>query len=341
MTSPYLHNLDPILVSIPTGLGFDIPIRWYGLSYLAGFYVAYLIIAKLCKRGRIQLPLSLAQDFVFTVALGTVIGGRLGYCVFYAPHLLIDFTAHAPFWGALALTKGGMASHGGMIGIVFACLLFARKHKLSALHLIDLTAYTAPIGVFFGRLANFINGELVGRAVESPLPWAVKFPQDMYQFSPIELTRLGPVIAANGGDTARWNALLSHGPYVDSGVYSTIDSLIVAVRQGNAAVCEALAPLLVARHPSQLYEALLEGALLFCVLAWFWRKPRIPGMVSAVCLTVYGVVRIIGEQFRMPDAHIGFQIFGTTRGQLLSILLIIAGATLYWWRSRSKDAVQG
>lgn len=135
IAAAYVHHIDPFLFKFSDGFG----IRWYGLSYLAGFYIAYLIISWMGRRLLSPLSPALASDFVFTAALGTVIGGRLGYCVFYAPNLLTQFTTTPPFWGVLAINQGGMASHGGIIGIIVACIYFGKKHGIAIPHLLDLT----------------------------------------------------------------------------------------------------------------------------------------------------------------------------------------------------------
>lgn len=335
MQQGFIQTLDPFAVRITDTLG----IRWYGLSYLLGFLICYAIVYWLARRQRTEIHPSEAGDFIFAVALGTVIGGRLGYCVFYSPGLFLDFTSSPPFWGVLAVNHGGMASHGGIIGIITACFLFGRKRHVSVLHLMDLCALCAGPGIFFGRIANFVNGELVGREAPSWLPWAVRFPQDILlwpTYEPQRLLSLAPAVQQLGISPDKWNAavgaLPSPGPR--NFVINMLPEILDAVHRGNRAVIDAIAPVLTLRHPSQLYEALLEGLLVFIALLFIWRKPRKPGVISGCFLVLYAAVRIFGEQFRMPDAQIGFQWLGLTRGQWLSIAMITfsIGCFIYWAR---------
>lgn len=340
----WVHNLDPFLIQFSETFG----IRWYGLAYMFGFISGALIMAFLSKRGRRTLPTEQITDFITYVVLGTMIGGRLGYAIFYSPDLLTDFSAKFPFWGVLAVWEGGMASHGGIIGVILASALYAKRHKVNWLHLGDLTTLGGGIGIFCGRVANFINGELAGRTVQSNISWAVKFPSDLYRWIGSERARLSGLtdvvkdfnvtpetwtqwlhqIAAGGGTGG------SASSAARAQISATLEQVIAAVQSGNAAVAAKLQPFLEARHPSQLYEALLEGLLLFVVCLIAWRKPRKPGVIGGIFLTTYSLVRIFGEQFRMPDAHIGFEVFGLTRGQILSIFMFFASATFLWWAAR-------
>jgi phosphatidylglycerol---prolipoprotein diacylglyceryl transferase len=343
MNYGYLHTLDPFAIRIWEDFG----IRWYGLSYLVGFLLGYLIIRWMIARGGSNMPAAKAGDFVFSVALGCVIGGRLGYCLFYSPDLLIDFEPSFPFWGVLSLHKGGMASHGGMIGIAVSCILFARKHKLLTLHLFDLTILGATIGIFFGRIANFINAELVGRPAADNFRFGVRYPQEILDWpfdAPHKLSSLSDLTPKVGIDSSSWTIWLQQ-LQTSSGwqnVSQTLNQIVAKIQSGDTALAEALRPLLTNRHPSQLYAALLEGLLLFIILAWVWRKPRKPGVITALFFSLYAVVRIIGEQFRMPDPHLGFQLFELTRGQWLSIGLLVIGLTaLYTWHRNPTAKVMG
>jgi phosphatidylglycerol:prolipoprotein diacylglycerol transferase len=339
----YLLTLDPFAVQITTTFG----IRWYGLAYLVGFYCGYLLIRWFARRGLSPIAPELAGDFVFTVALGTVIGGRLGYCIFYSPELLTSFRPTFPFWGAFAINEGGMASHGGIIGIIVACILFGRRHKLPAFHLFDLTTIGGTIGIFFGRIANFINGELVGRAAPAGYPLGVKFPQDILAWPSHEwgrLSTLQPVVEQLGIDSARWSDLLARSsldPRAFDTVIEALHRITTAIQGGNEALATLLAPLLTTRYPSQLIAALLEGLLLFVVLMLVWRIPRRPGVIAGWFFSLYAVVRIIGEEYRLPDLQIGFQLFGLTRGQWLSLVMLIFGLIFLVVASRRREAPLG
>lgn len=332
----YLHTLNPFVIRFTETFG----IRWYGLAYLAGFLFGYWFIAWLAKRQLTILPYELASDFIFTVALGTVIGGRLGYCIFYAPELFARFTSAPPFWGVLAIHQGGMASHGGIFGIICACLWFGRKHKLSALALFDLTTIGGAIGIFFGRLANFVNGELVGRVAPAGYSWAVKFPEDVFLWpraEPARLKTLSVVVQELGVSQEKWDTIAN-----TRAVEPYLGRIIDATQNGNVAVQNAIRPLLDGRYPSQLFEAGLEGMLIFCTLMLIWRNPRKPGVIAGWFLVIYPLVRIVGEQFRMPDPQIGFQALGLTRGQWLSVvMLLITSCCLVIWSKRPVEKIGG
>jgi len=339
----YLHNIDPFLIR----LWGDFGIRWYGLSYLLGFFLGYLFVIWLSRRGRTPLLPTLAGDFVFVVAFGCIIGGRLGYCLFYNPSLLVSFDASFPFWGVFQINRGGMASHGGIAGMVIACWLFGRKHDLPVTHLFDLTILGSTLGIFFGRIANFINGELVGRPSPSDSVFSVKFPQDIFEwprYAPEKLTQLREVVPGIGISPDQFDlwvrqlSLRSSREAIDS----ALSQIVQAVQQGNAHVIEHIEPLLVARYPSQIYAAFLEGLFVFLILFVFWRKPRKPGVVTALFFCLYSIFRVVGEQFRMPDLHIGFQLFGLTRGQWLSLILFAVGLIcLTYWSKRKAEPMGG
>ena len=348
----YLHRFDPFAIRLSESFG----LRWYGLSYVAGFVVALLILRALAKRRLILIEPDRVGDFVVYAALGTIIGGRLGYCLFYKPELFIDFQTGFPWWGVLAVNRGGMASHGGIIGILAAVWLYARRRGVPMLHLMDLCALTGTIGVCFGRVANFINGELVGRPVSTDLPWAVKFPHDILDWPahhPEKLPSLTPAAQLMGVDPDQWTTAITHlevdAVAVDF-VHRVTDQIVATVqtatRTGDAVAAALLDnPALLPRHPSQLYEALLEGALLFAVLWLVWRVPRKPGIVSGWFLIAYAIVRIIGEQFRLPDVHIGYERLAGlqfTRGQWLSAIMFFLGVVcLVWWSRRPAERIGG
>lgn len=248
-------QIDPVAIEIG-----PLAIRWYALAYIAGILLGWRYALHLAARPPSVLTREALDDFVVWVTLGIILGGRLGYVFFYKPGYYLSHPLEA-----LYVWQGGMSFHGGLVGVLLAIYLFARQRGIAVLALGDIVASVVPIGLFFGRLANFINGELFGRP--SDVAWAMVFP---------------------GG-----------GPWP--------------------------------RHPSQLYEAFLEGIALFLVLVWFnqrtsWRTQ--PGRVGGVFLAGYAVARIVSELFREPDAHLGFLLAGTTMGQLLSLPMLLIGIYL-------------
>lgn len=334
----YVHNLSPFAIQFTETFG----IRWYGLAYLSGFVFGYYAILLMTRRKGTLFKEESIADFTTYVAIGVLLGGRLGYCLFYAPDLFTAFDNSFPYWGALKVNEGGMASHGGILGVMAVCFFYARSHKIPVLHCMDLVVFGGSIGFFFGRIANFINGELYGRAAPEGPAWAVKFPQEMILWMQKDfpkLTTLGPAVEAlhevksESGEVIplttslwqQWMGAYGNDFVARQHIHEVVDQLIKAVQHGNAAVVAALAQVLTPRHPSQIYQAFLEGLFVFLILCWMWRKPQKPGVIGGWFGVLYCVARIIGEQFRMPDAHIGFQLFGLTRGQWLSIgLLLIA-----------------
>lgn len=338
----YLHNLDPFFIQFTGNFG----IRWYGLSYLAGFILSYCIARIAAKQGRSSLSKVQAGDFVFAITIGTIVGGRLGYCLLYSPDLLWRFSGELPFWGVLAIHDGGMASHGGILGIVLACWYFARSRKISLVHLIDIVALSGTLGIFFGRIANFINGELVGRICSKTFPLAVKFPQDMFlwqQESPERLATISGVVREVGVSTDQWVKLLQQSAVSSSAfqqVQVILHRIIEKIQAGDQVIAGLLRPFLDSRHPSQLYAAFLEGLLLFIILFWIWKKVPRDGIAGVCFLLLYPVARFFSEFFRMPDAHIGFQFLGLTRGQLLSVGMFILGCVaLVVWKKQIEKKV--
>ncbi|HYJ05577.1 MAG TPA: prolipoprotein diacylglyceryl transferase [Chthoniobacterales bacterium] len=294
MLAYYLHNLDPFIFRLWDNVG---P-RWYGMAYVLAFLSAYLVLRVLSRRGYLDLPQSALGDFVTWVALfGVMIGGRLGYIFFYKPEMLREPLSILRVW------EGGMSSHGGIIGIVIFTLIYSRRHKLPWTNPGDSLCVAAPIGLFLGRCANFINGELYGRVTS--VPWAVQFPKELLD-------------AENAAEADR---ALAACQQVDPSLRS-VESVIEAIRT-NPQVADILRGILPPRHPSQLYEAVLEGAVLFVVL-WFVRtRFRVPnGFITGLFLIVYSVFRIIVENFREPDASL---IGMFTRGQFFSFFLVAIG----------------
>ena len=247
--------IDPVAVEIG-----PLAIRWYALAYVAGILVGWRYMAILARRSPAGVAPRDIDDFVLWATLGIVLGGRLGYVLFYRPGDYLQDPL-----SAFALWQGGMSFHGGLCGVVLAAALFAWRRGIPWLALGDLVSAAAPIGLFFGRLANFINGELWGRP--TTVPWGMAFPN------------AGPEL----------------------------------------------------RHPSQLYEAALEGLLLFAVcavLVFYARGLQRRGLISGVFLAGYALARGFAELFRQPDAHLGFLFGGATMGQLLSVPVLAVGLWL-------------
>ena len=281
--------IDPNAFVIP---GIDLPIRWYALAYIAGLLAGWRIIAALMRRPRIwggsaPMPAEKVEDLLTAVILGVVLGGRFGFVLFYEPSV---YLAHP--LDILKVWQGGMSFHGGFLGTVVAGIWYCRRHHFPTLRVADAFALVAPIGLFLGRLANFIKPELWGRPTDAP--WGVIFPVDAAQ--------------------------------ICNGIAGQIDG-----------AC--------ARHPSQLYEAGLEGLLLGAIL-WLLLglgALRRPGMLLGVFLAGYGMSRAFVELFRQPDAQfqslgnpLGYALqfgdYGLTMGQILSIPMIVIGG---WFIGRA------
>lgn len=327
----WLHNWDPFALRITETFG----VRWYGLSYVAGFIAAWWILKALARRGLILLKEQQVADLIFAAVIGTLAGGRLGYCLFYRPSLFADFRPTPPFWGVIALTEGGMASHGGMIGITLALWWFARRQRLPLLHVMDCIALVAPFGVFLGRIANFINGELLGRIVAQPgdpAPWwAVKYPQ--------ELLEPNHWPALTDRQREQISELLTEVSSPDRPEIEGLEKIVHAVQAGDPAIAQRIEPLLSARHPSQLYQAVAEGVIVGVVLWLVFARPRKPGVIVAWFFVAYGVGRVLTEFIRLPDAHlITPRIAGLSRGQWLSLMMVAAGAAMLAWVVRRSRA---
>lgn len=257
-------NISPVMFSIGA---FDL--RWYSLAYLFGVVFAWVFMWHDIKKYQLPITKKSLDDMMFNITLGIVLGGRIFYVLFYNFEM---FWTH-PF-EIFALWHGGMSFHGGLVGVIAAIFYSSRKMKYSFLGLTDMAAVYTPVGLFLGRLANFINDELWGRV--SDVPWAVKFPSGGY----------------------------------------------------------------LPRHPSQLYEAFLEGIVLFVLLKILWHNAWVrskKGFVSGVFLTCYGVFRIFIEFFREPDAQLGFIYQNITMGQILSLPIFILGLFLIWYAMQQKE----
>jgi phosphatidylglycerol:prolipoprotein diacylglycerol transferase len=310
MLAYFVDNLSPFVFRIGENAG----VRWYGFSYVVGFVFGALLLRWLSARGYCALPASKVVDFITYAALfGVMLGGRLGYLLFYRFHQTIaDPTSIIRIW------DGGMSSHGGMIGLTLFTLFYARRHGVPWLSLADNLAVVSPVGLFLGRCANFINGELYGRA--TTVSWAMQFPKELLE---------SPALA---------DRALALTPPIAPSIQSP-DALIEQARH-NVSLLPALQATLTPRHPSQLYEALLEGAFLLLCL-WLLRvrtkQPR--GMLAGLFCLLYALVRFICENFRQPDAPLTGPF---TRGQALSAMLIIMGVSFvaYAFRTRRFEAAQ-
>lgn len=293
MLAYHLHNLSPYIIRFSDGLA----LHWYGLAYVLGFYCCFLVMRSLARRGYGELKPEQVGDFITMVSLfGVLLGGRVGYILFYK---FDEYVANPA--DALKLWKGGMSSHGGILGVFLCTLWYARRHKISWPGLGDNLVVGAPLGILFGRMANFINGELWGHPTN--VPWAVRFPTELLQ---------------NGTPPSAF------GIEVAGDQFPAHSNEIVALAEkfpGSLARIEAALP---PRHPSQLYEGLLEGLLLFAILYFVRTRSRnLPnGLLTGLFFLLYAIVRIFGEQFRVPDASL---IMGVTRGQFYSVFMILIG----------------
>lgn len=339
----YLHRLDPFAWRISGDFG----IRWYGLAYAAGFVCLYLFARFLARRRRIVMDEPQVGDFVMYAIAGTLLGGRLGWVLFYNPSALWTFTGDVPWWEVLAINRGGMASHGGMIGIIIAMSLFARRHRLDPFAVLDVAALLAPFGLFFGRLANFVNGELRGQPCDPTFPLAVKFPQEIVEDWSVAQWRAAPQLARHFNLPAlRWEELLTRAEQGSREALAQLTQygrdLLAGVQAGNEEVIRLVEPLLIARHPSQLYQAFAEGIVLGSVLAFifFVLRPARHGVVGAWFLITYGVLRITTEIWRLPDEGIE-RVMGLSRGQWLSVAMVLAGGAVLWRVMRRSIPASG
>lgn len=334
----WLNTLDPVILSITDSLA----IRWYGVSYLAGFAIAFLVLRGLAKRSLIQIPPHRVADALMWFIGMTLIGGRLGYVVFYQPSLLWTFFDSFPWWGGIAINHGGMASHGAMAGLVFAAWRVSRgwrteqgalEGRSSTPHIMDAIALASPFGLFFGRCANFINGELLGRIVSPPgIPgpwWSVQFPHELLT------EKHAPALS----DT-QTQQLLSLAEAAAPGRPLGIQLEVLVAKAATFA--DQLRPLLSSRHPSQLYQAIAEGLVLGGIVWLLWARPRKPGFIVAVWLMVYGVLRVLTEIVRLPDEQfVVGRPLGLSRGQWLSVAMTLCGLGLFIWRFRTPGPLLG
>ena len=257
----FINNFDPVAFQI---MSFEI--RWYSLAYIAGIIIGWM----LCKKIFIQKSdiNEKFDDYVTYLVIGIIIGGRLGYIIFYNFNYYIN-----NLFDIFKVWEGGMSFHGGLIGIIVASILFSKKNNQDSFLYMDLVSLVAPIGIFFGRLANFINSELYGTPTD--IPWAVTFIQ--------------------------------------------VDNL--------------------SRHPSQLYEAILEGIILFIILMYFKNKDYLkkPGLISGLFLIFYSIFRFFIEFVRVPDEQLGHLIFELSMGQIISLIFFVIGIILFYLKNENKQ----
>ncbi|MDX9911087.1 MAG: prolipoprotein diacylglyceryl transferase [Phycisphaerales bacterium] len=331
----WLHDVSPYVWRISGDFG----VRWYGMAYVVGFLLAYLMLRWLASRGATLIPAHRAADVIIAGAFGAVIGGRVGYILIYQPSLLIGFSSALPFWDALAINKGGLASHGGMIGLAVVAWLSARSitrenmarglPRVPVLGVTDAYAIAAPAGILLGRIANFINGELLGRIVAAPgehAPWwAVRFPQEI-------ATRHAPELTP---DQAAHLAALLEASAPGASFRVQFDAMMSRLWAGSPELAAQLATLVSARHPSQIYQGLAEGVVLGIALLVIARRAARPGLLSGSFLIIYGVLRVLTEVWRLPDDHLAVQrILGLSRGQWLSVAMVISGVLVLAWKGR-------
>tara|TARA_B100001540_G_C15725608_1_gene605147 strand:+ start:39 stop:809 length:771 start_codon:yes stop_codon:yes gene_type:complete len=255
----FINNFDPVAIQI-----FSLEIRWYSLSYIFGIILGWIYCKKIIKDKNISI---LFDDLISYLILGIIIGGRLGYILFYNPNYYLNNLIEIPM-----IWKGGMSFHGGLIGVIVTTIIFSKKNNINKYIFLDLISASAPIGIFLGRVSNFLNSELYGR--ETDVPWSV--------------------------------------------IFLKIDNL--------------------SRHPSQLYEAILEGIFLFIIFLLFIKKNYLsrPGLISSIFLILYSLLRFFVEFYRAPDEQIGFLLFNITMGQFISLIFFSFGLYLYSKKKNEK-----
>ena len=292
-----------------------IGVRWYGISYAMGFIAAWQLLRWLAKTGRTQLKPELVGDYMTWCIAGVVLGGRLGHVLLYDQFLLWKFSTDVPFWGVLEIHRGGMSSHGGIIGVVVVTVLFARRVGISSLGLVDTAAFMTPPGLMFGRLANWVNGELWGKALPdamqaAPPWWSVKYPEEA----------------------------LSLAPTPDA--YVSAKHLYAMVYAGNAQAMQEVAALVPARYPNNFIQAFTDGPLLMLALIIVWWKPRHAGALTGTFLIAYGILRNVSEQFREPDSGV-FTIGVVTLPMMVSAVMVAIGVAVIVYAKRSRGPLMG
>ncbi len=254
----FINNFDPVAIEI-----LSLEIRWYSLSYIIGILIGWYLAKKFFISKNIYHRF---DDYITFVIIGLILGGRFGYVLFYN----LNFYINNPF-DILKLWQGGMSFHGGVLGIIIASIIFAKKNDDNIFEYLDVVALVSPIGIFFGRISNFINSELYGSITN--VPWAVTFIQ--------------------------------------------VDNL--------------------PRHPSQLYEALLEGLILFLILIYFKNKfLNKPGLISGLFLIFYSIFRFFVEFYRVPDEQLGYIFLNLSMGQVISLIFILSGLILFYFKYENR-----
>lgn len=337
LLATYVHDFDPVIFSISE----KIKLRWYGLSYVVGFAAAYIILLRLSRKKLWPIDeLKVGDAVTYTAIFGVFLGGRIGYVLFYMlprpgglERILEDPITIIAVW------EGGMASHGGILGIMFFTLFYAWKHKLSWLGVGDGFAIVAPLGIFFGRMANFINGELYGTVTDDKNWWAVRFPKSLYENGYSDQLQNGLQQAAVSNDAA--------GEYLRDRVRydgydlspQAFEQEFLPIARENPDVMQALADHTPARHPSQLYEGILEGLLIFALLYLLRMKfsNLWNGVISGAFFILYAIFRIGVENVREPDSE---KIIGVTKGQFYSLFMIAIGLAFWAWAWKSKKSLK-
>ena len=257
----FINNFDPVAFQI---MSFEI--RWYSLSYIFGIIIGWILCKRiLIKNSKID---QIFDDYITYLIIGVILGGRLGYIIFYNFNYYLN-----NFFDIFKIWQGGMSFHGGLLGVIFATILFAKKNNQDPFLYLDLVSLVAPIGIFFGRLANFINSELYGKV--SDVPWSV--------------------------------------------IFIKVDNL--------------------SRHPSQLYEATLEGLVLFLILMLFKKKNYLtkPGLISGLFLIFYSIFRFFVEFYRVPDEQLGYVVFNLSTGQIISLVFLIIGTIVIYVKNENRQ----
>ncbi|NEO86947.1 MAG: prolipoprotein diacylglyceryl transferase [Spirulina sp. SIO3F2] len=312
--------IDPVAIDIP-GIGIDI--RWYGLTYVVGFLCAELILSRLAQRRFLPVDRATASDLLFWSIIGVMVGGRLGFALFY-DHELLDPVRIFQFW------KGGMSFHGGLLGVFVAFILFARRHGVPWRRVGDSAAIAVTPGIFFVRGANFVNGELFGRTTSADTFGAMRFPTDP---AAVNAMGLGDVPDMRSRELAR---LYACGEREWEEILPRLATDVDWESKRPRLDWDAVQTLVPYRHPSQLYEGLTEGLLLglilLALLVWTRRRPLGAGAYGGVFLLGYGIARSALELVRQPDAQFvtaenpgGTVFMGLTMGQTLSSVMILAG----------------